>query len=435
MLIAPSTLGATGLVAAEGKHADYGGGTQLYDNGGVAYATPAWQFAVQGDTPSPPPVPRALSARERAWVSAPTGVNAGFLLVDLCLLSVGRYMFYALVLVLAFGHRMAVLYFKLPASESGGSGDVEAMETAGATLLLLLLIIITLITIIIIIIIITIIIGPFMVIVIIVVFITVTAATHGDNYDDGDGDDDDDGGDDDDDDDEEYQCEQQLLLLMMMMPTCFQAVFPAFGDSTEFGDVGGAPGENPTQVSAASDQSHASRNPTRGDIGGDDDGGGNDDVIEDIIEVSLTGLRGDIGGAAGGQEAVASEDERILEQSTCLSTCSSFREAAPPQAAEVEAPPEAVASWNQSACGGSGGSGAFEDSEPMGESHSAPGTGTLGGHESMQGPAQSTPRDAPERDALILTDISSQHLPELFDRQAMVNRKMERTPVKLLQEE
>ena len=26
MLIAPSTLGATGLVAAEGKHADYGGG-------------------------------------------------------------------------------------------------------------------------------------------------------------------------------------------------------------------------------------------------------------------------------------------------------------------------------------------------------------------------------------------------------------------------
>ncbi|CAE7834273.1 unnamed protein product, partial [Symbiodinium microadriaticum] len=81
----------------------------------------------------------------------------------------------------------------------------------------------------------------------------------------------------------------------------FQAVFPAFGDSTEFGDVGGAPGENPTQVSAASDQSHASRNPTRGDIGGDDDGGGNDDVIEDIIEVSLTGLRGDIGGAAGGQ--------------------------------------------------------------------------------------------------------------------------------------
>ncbi|CAE7359607.1 unnamed protein product, partial [Symbiodinium sp. CCMP2456] len=87
----------------------------------------------------------------------------------------------------------------------------------------------------------------------------------------------------------------------------FQAVFPAFGDSTEFGDVGGAPGENPTQASASSDQSHASRNPTRGDIGGDDDGGGNDDVIEDIIEVSLTGLRGDIGGAAGGQEAVASE--------------------------------------------------------------------------------------------------------------------------------
>jgi len=32
------------LVAAEGKHAEvYGRGTQLHDNGGVAYATPAWQ--------------------------------------------------------------------------------------------------------------------------------------------------------------------------------------------------------------------------------------------------------------------------------------------------------------------------------------------------------------------------------------------------------
>ena len=34
---------------------------------------------------------------------------------------------------------------------------------------------------------------------------------------------------------------------------------------------------------------------------------------------------------------------------------------------EVEAPPETVASWNQSACGGSGGSGAFEAERPAGQ--------------------------------------------------------------------